>query len=57
MLARSKYKSGKDEIVKHLHSKARQAVRGVEEAHGASIDTCLWRNPRHDQQKDFDKDE
>jgi hypothetical protein len=43
-----------DDVARHLHSKTRQAVRGIEEAHRACVNTTLWRNPRHDKQKDFD---
>jgi len=53
----SVYVSAKTRFLKHLHSEASQAVGGVEEAHRTSGDTILWRNPRHDEQEDLDKDE
>jgi hypothetical protein len=44
-------------LCKNLHSETRQAVCGVEEGNGSSIDTFRWWYPRHDEQKDFHQDE
>lgn len=40
----------------NIHAQTSEAVRGVEEADTASIDTSSRRNPRHDEKENLDQD-
>ena len=42
---------------KNLHRNACDAVRGVPEAHRATVGTILRWHPRHDEKQDFDQNE
>ena len=42
---------------KYLHSNACHAVRGIPEAHGATIRAVFWWDPRHDEKQDLNQNE
>jgi hypothetical protein len=44
-------------LTRYSHPDSCYAISRVEETHRACVDSSLWRNPRHDQKKNFDQDE
>ena len=57
MLIASQYESTFTTLPRRSHCNACHAIRGIPEAHGATVGTALRRNPRHDEKQDLDHNE